>query len=64
MTRVRNNDFEMKPDVVKDMLETEVLGMIPEDITIQKALKAKDAVVHTHPKIKNLQEHTKKLQQE
>jgi len=29
-----------------------IIGMIPEDITVQKALHKKDAVVHTHPKSK------------
>jgi septum site-determining protein MinD len=50
VTRVRKNDFEMSPETVKEMLETTVLGMIPEDICIQKSLGLKDAVVHTHPK--------------
>jgi len=50
VTRVRKNDFEMSPEVVKEMLEAPVLGMIPEDISIQKSLSMKDAVIHTHPK--------------
>ncbi|MEK6913308.1 MAG: cell division ATPase MinD [Nanoarchaeota archaeon] len=50
VTRVRKNDFEMQPDTVKEMLEVPILGMIPEDISVQKALGLKDAVVHTHPK--------------
>jgi len=50
VTRVRKNEFEMKPDAVKEMLEVPILGMIPEDISIQKALSLKNAVVHTHPK--------------
>jgi len=53
MTRVRNNKSEMKPEVVKDMLETDILGMVPEDISIQQALNQKNAVVHTHPKSKS-----------
>lgn len=52
MTRVRHNDYEVQPDVVKEMLEVDVIGMIPEDIVIQQALHKKDAVVHTHPKSK------------
>jgi len=49
VTRVRKNDFEMQPETVKEMLETYVLGMIPEDISVQKALYLKNAVIHTHP---------------
>ncbi len=50
VTRVRKDDIEMNPETVKDMLESPILGMIPEDITIKRALNRKDAVVHTHPK--------------
>jgi len=50
VTRVKKNDFEMQPDVVKEMLEVPILGMIPEDIFIQRSLNQKDAVVHAYPK--------------
>jgi septum site-determining protein MinD len=50
MTRVKRDNIEMQPDAVKEMLETQVLGMIPEDIHIQKSINLKDAVIHTHPK--------------
>jgi septum site-determining protein MinD len=50
VTRVRKNDIEMQPDAVKEILEVPILGMVPEDICIQKALNMKDAVMHTHPK--------------
>jgi len=53
ITRVKENDSEMQPEVVKEMLETEILGMVPEDISVQKALNMKDALVHTHPKSKS-----------
>ena len=52
VTRVKRNKFEMEPDVVKEMLETPVLGMIPEDSCVQEALNLKDALIHTHPKSK------------
>ncbi len=52
VTRVRKNDSELQPEIVRDMLEVPILGMIPEDLTIQKSLSLKDAVVHTHPKSK------------
>lgn len=53
VTRVKkDHEIEMQPDSVKDMLEVPVLGMIPEDRSVQKSLNLKDAVVHTHPKSK------------
>ena len=52
MTRVKRNKIEIQPETVKDMLETPILGMVPEDIDVQKSLNLKDAVVHTHPKSK------------
>ncbi len=52
MTRVRKNKIEMQPDAVKDMLEIPVLGMVPEDITIQKSLNQKNPVVNAFPKSK------------
>lgn len=50
VTRVKKDDIEMQPDAVKEMLEVPFLGMIPEDIHVQKSINLKDAVVHTHPK--------------
>ncbi len=50
ITRVKKNKIEMQPETVKEMLETPILGMIPEDIDIQKSLNLRDAVVHTSPK--------------
>jgi len=52
VTRVRKNKFEMQPDAVKEMLEAEILGMVPEDLDIQRSMNLRDAVVHTHPKSK------------
>ncbi|MCK5149594.1 cell division ATPase MinD [Candidatus Pacearchaeota archaeon] len=52
MTKVRKNKIEMQPETVKEMLETQILGMVPEDIAIQKSLNLKDAVIHTYPKSK------------
>jgi MinD-like ATPase involved in chromosome partitioning or flagellar assembly len=42
----------MQPETVREMLETPILGMIPEDISMQEALSKKAPVVHTHPKSK------------
>jgi septum site-determining protein MinD len=50
ITRVRKNKVELQPDVVKDILESPILGMIPEDIVIQESSNMKNAVLHTHPK--------------
>lgn len=52
VTRVKKNDMEMAPQTVKEMLEAPILGMIPEDSSIQHALSLKNAVLHTHPKSK------------
>ena len=49
VTRVRKDNIEMTPETVKDMLETPILGMIPEDMNVKRSLNQKDAVVHTHP---------------
>ena len=50
ITRVKKNKFELSPEIVKDMLEIPILGMIPEDEIMQKALRLKDSVINTHPK--------------
>ena len=50
ITKVRKDKIEMQPETVKEMLETSILGMVPEDLCVQKSLNLKDAVVHTHPK--------------
>jgi len=52
ITRVKKNNIELQPQVVKDMLEIPILGMVPEDSSVSEALHEKDAVVHTHPKSK------------
>ena len=52
ITKVRKNDSELKPETVREMLEIPIIGMVPEDISVQEALNQKDAVVHTHPKSK------------
>lgn len=53
VTRVKKNDFEMQPEIVREMLEVPILGMIPEDSSMQKSLGQKDAIMHTHPKSKS-----------
>ena len=50
VTRVKKDDIEMQPEVVKEMLEIPILGMVPEDIAVQRSINQKDAVVHIYPK--------------
>jgi len=52
MNRVRKNRFELSPETVKEMLEIPVLGMVPEDILVQDALRKKNPLVYVHPKSK------------
>ena len=53
VTRVKRNKIEAQPDVVREMLEVPILGMVPEDISIAEALSYKDAVIHIYPKSKS-----------
>lgn len=53
MTRIRRDKYEMKPEIVKEMLEVPVLGMVPEDLAVKESINMKDAVVHTHPNSKS-----------
>jgi len=49
LTRHKGKKTEMSIENIKDMLELELLGIVPEDKNINKSLSLKDAVVHTHP---------------
>lgn len=50
VTRHRNEDYEMSLPSIKSMLESPIIGVVPEDTSVKKALNRRDAVVHTHPK--------------
>ena len=50
VTRVKKDEIELQPEVVRDMLECSIIGMVPEDDAVRKSINAKNAVVHTHPK--------------
>ena len=50
VTRVRKDEIELEPEIVKEMLEYPILGMVPEDIAVKKSIRNKGAVVHLHPK--------------
>jgi len=52
VTRVRKDDIEMQPETVREMLEVPILGMIPEDMAVKRAINMKDAVVNAYPKSK------------
>ncbi|MFH1500887.1 MAG: cell division ATPase MinD [archaeon] len=50
VTRVKRDGYDMPYLNVRGMLETPILGVVPEDKNIRKALVLKNAVYHTHPK--------------
>lgn len=50
VTRVKKDNIELSPEVVREMLEIPILGMIPEDDDVRKSISMKKAVVHSHPK--------------
>lgn len=52
ITRVKKAKSELDPEVVKEMLDAPILGMIPEDRLIQYSLKEKNPLLHIYPKSK------------
>ena len=52
VTRHRNAKYEMPLSSIKSMLEAPIIGVIPEDKSVQESLVRRDAVVHTHPRSK------------
>lgn len=52
ITRTTGKKWEMDIPTIKDMLETQILGVIPEDDAVKESQRMKNAVVHTHPKSK------------
>ncbi len=52
VTRCKGRKTEMPIADIKDMLELPLLGIIPEDKKIQKALSLKNSIIHTHPRSK------------
>lgn len=57
ITRYRNAKTEMPISNIKDMLETPILGVIPEDEAIKESQVIKNAVIHTHPKSKSARQY-------
>jgi septum site-determining protein MinD len=52
VTRYLDAKYEMPLSSIKSMLETQIIGVIPEDKAVKESLNQRDAVVHTHPKSK------------
>ena len=52
ITRYRGVRTEMSISNIQDMLETPILGIIPEDEAVKISQVLKNAVIHTHPKSK------------
>lgn len=52
VTRHRGAKYEMPLSSIKSMLETQIIGVIPEDKAVKEALNLRDAVCHTHPRSK------------
>ncbi len=50
VTRHANAKYEMPLSSIKSMLETQIIGVIPEDKAVKEALNLRDAVCHTHPR--------------
>lgn len=50
ITKVRRDEIELQPETVREMLDSEILGMVPYDLHVPHSLNLRNAVVHTHPK--------------
>jgi len=50
VSRVKGNKNEMSMKSIQEMLETPILGIVPEDDCVQEALALRNAVFLTHPK--------------
>lgn len=52
VTRYKGEKYEMPLNSIKNMLEVPIIGVVPEDEAVKKAIHKKDAVIHVHPKSK------------
>jgi septum site-determining protein MinD len=50
ITRYKGNKTDMSLLNIKEMLESEILGIIPEDDKIKESQVMKNAIIYTHPK--------------
>ena len=58
VTRHQGKKWEMSLSSIKSMLETPIIGIIPEDDKVKEALTKRDAVMHTHPRSKVAKKYT------
>lgn len=49
VTRVRGAKSEMPISNIQDMLELPILGIVPEDGSVQRSVVSKDALIHNFP---------------
>lgn len=52
VTRYNGAKYEMPLSSIKSMLESQIIGVIPEDKAVKEAINFRDAVAHTHPRSK------------
>ena len=52
VTRVKNCKTEMSLDSIQEMLESDILGVVPEDEAIEESLVKKNAVINIKPRSK------------
>lgn len=52
ITRVSNDSCEMSTKSIQEMLEVPILGIIPEDKSVHRALSKRSCVIHSHPRSK------------
>ena len=52
VTRVRKDKIELDPEVVREMLEIPILGMVPEDECVRRSINIKSPIVHAYPRSK------------
>lgn len=53
VTRHKGAKYEMPLSSIKSMLEAPIIGVIPEDDKVKKALTKRDALIHTYPNSKS-----------
>lgn len=49
INKVKDEKTEMPLESIKEMLESPILGIVPEDSAVEESLVKKNAVVHTKP---------------
>ena len=54
ITRYQGDRLDMSLDNIKEMLESEILGIIPEDASVKESQIMKNALLYTHPNSKAL----------